>query len=585
MPNPPRKWRGKCEDGIVCNNKLIGAKSLIDGFSPIDEEGHGTHTSSTAAGNFVENANFFGQASGTSAGIAPRAHVAMYRVCYTIGCPEASMVAGMEAAIDDGVDVMSMSIGGPTLPYHNDTIAIGTFAAMKKGILVSCSAGNSGPYEASMSNDAPWILTVAASTIDRSFRATVVLGNEDEFDGEMINQPKDFPSKQFPLIFLGYENKDAAYCDEKPLQNRTDVVKGKIVVCLSSSFSDQQMGINVRDAGGVGMILINEIKHGYTILADAFDVPTSQVSYAAGQQILTYLNSTTNPTASLVFNGTILGVKEAPMIAFFSSRGPNRQSPGILKPDITGPGVNILAAWKASVDNLTQDNVAFNVISGTSMSCPHLSGVASLIKSYHPDWSPAAIKSAIMTTAYTKGLDGNPIRDEKKQPAILLALGSGHVNPLKAEDPGLVYDIQPDDYIAYLCGLYPDEQVRMIVQSQVECSSIEIIQEAQLNYPSFSIKLGSDKKSYSRTVTNVGKATSTYELILENGSEVDINVSPTKLVFTEVNQKLTYTVTFTHSRRHNDNVAPLRHSNQSGEAAIIWTDGNHSVRSPIYFQR
>ncbi|KAL3621617.1 Subtilisin-like protease 1 [Castilleja foliolosa] len=104
------------------------------------------------------------------------------------------------------------------------------------------------------------------------------------------------------------------------------------------------------------------------------------------------------------------------MMASFSSRGPSMQSPGILKPDITGPGLNILAAWNEVVDNSTENiDVAFNIISGTSMSCPHLSGVAALLKSSHPDWSPAAIKYAIMTTTHTTGLDGNPIRDEKKE--------------------------------------------------------------------------------------------------------------------------------------------------------------------------
>ncbi|PWA35410.1 peptidase S8, subtilisin-related protein [Artemisia annua] len=168
MGPPPKKWKGKCEVA-GCNNKLIGVRSFITNGtgSMLDEEGHGTHTSSTAAGNFVAGANALGNDNGTAAGMAPFAHLAMYKVCDENGCSESDIVAAMDAAVDDGVDVLSLSLGGGSIPFYIDGIAIGAFAATQKGIFVSCSAGNEGPFNASLSNEAPWILTVGASTVDR----------------------------------------------------------------------------------------------------------------------------------------------------------------------------------------------------------------------------------------------------------------------------------------------------------------------------------------------------------------------------------------------------------------------------------
>ncbi|KAJ0911461.1 putative cucumisin [Helianthus annuus] len=165
VPAPPSTWKGKCEVA-GCNNKLIGLRSFVHGISPMDEDGHGTHTSSTAAGNSVDNANVFGMANGTASGMAPLAHLAMYKVC-TDDCLLSDILAGMDAAIKDGVNVMSLSLGGDQLPFHEDSMAIGAFNAMQKGIFVSFAAGNEGPLDSSLSNEAPWMLTVGASTIDR----------------------------------------------------------------------------------------------------------------------------------------------------------------------------------------------------------------------------------------------------------------------------------------------------------------------------------------------------------------------------------------------------------------------------------
>ncbi|KAL7596665.1 hypothetical protein Lser_V15G30540 [Lactuca serriola] len=580
IPPPSSKWKGKCEVA-GCNNKLIGLRNF-DSFSktPIDEDGHGTHTSSTAAGSQVHNANVFGNANGTAIGMAPLAHVAMYKVCSS-GCSGSAIAAGMDAAIEDGVDVLSLSLGGGPSHFYDDVIATGAFVAMQKGIFVSCSAGNGGPRTSSLSNEAPWILTVGASTIDRRIRTTVYLGNKKLFDGEAINQPKDFDHKLRPLVYHAKDTISAAYCLNGSLDHID--VKGKVVLCDQGSSSGLDKSMVVKAAGGAAMILANHKIFGETTIIEPNVIPASIVGYAEGVQIKNYLNSTTSPVATILFRGTIVGIDTAPEVASFSSRGPNLESPGILKPDIIGPGVNILASWPISIDNNTKTKATFNVISGTSMSCPHLAGIAALLKSEHPDWSPAAIKSAMMTTASQVNLKGHAIVDQKDARFIhadVFTIGAGHIKPSKSNDPGLVFDIQPNDYIPYLCGLgYTPIQIEMITKKKVSCS--KTIPEAQLNYPSFvvSLKKG-DTKTYSRTVTNVGMANSTYtigEISVPHGVKAEVASFSQELMFTAVHHKLTYNITFTRD-------STIEVKGHYGQGHMTWVSGKYSVRTPFAFK-
>ncbi|KAL0307479.1 UNVERIFIED_CONTAM: Subtilisin-like protease SBT1.5 [Sesamum angustifolium] len=322
------------------------------------------------------------------------------------------------------------------------------------------------------------------------------------------------------------------------------------------------------------MILIDEERQGFSTSADSHVLPATNVNYEDGLKILAYINSSSSPTATIVFKGTVIGDKNSPMVASFSSRGPSISSPGILKPDILGPGVNILAAWPTSIENNTNTKNNFNVISGTSMSCPHLSGVAALIKSAHPDWSPAAIKSAMMTTADTMNLGNRPILDERHLPADVFATGAGHVNPTGANDPGLVYDIEPHDYEAYLCGLnYTSREIFIVLQRHLNCSSNSRVHEGQLNYPSFSIRSGSSEQTFTRTVTNVGEASSSYTVEVVSPRGINVAVRPQTLNFSELNQKLTYEITF----RRSENAG----TNTVSHGYIVWKSAKHSVRSPI----
>lgn len=469
--------------------------------------------------------------------------------------------------------MLSLSIG-VSVPFFDDGIAVGAFGAIQKGVFVSCSAGNSGPVNASLSKEAPWILTVGASTMDRSIRATALLENNGEFDGESLFQPKSFPRTLLPLVYAGMNgDQNAALCAPGSLNN-TDL-RGKVVLCeRGGQIARFAKGHTVKDAGGAAMILMNEETDGYSTLADAHVLPASHVSFSAGQAIKAYINSMSTPVAMILFKGTVIGGQDAPAITSFSSRGHSLSSPGILKPDIIGPGVSILAAWPISLENNTNKKSTFNVISGTSMSCPHLSGIAALQRRAHPDWSPAAIKSAIMTTANLLNVNNDLILDERMLPADVFATGAGHVNPSRATDPGLIYDIQPVDYVPYLCGLgYTDKEIAIIVRDPVTCASVSSIPEAQLNYPSFSLQLGSASKTYTRTVTNIGKASSTYYIDIGLIPGVDVYVQPGTLNFTEVKQKLTYHISFGRSDKSINNIYV--------QGAITWVSKEHRVRSPI----
>ncbi|WVZ57431.1 hypothetical protein U9M48_007817 [Paspalum notatum var. saurae] len=585
---PPKGWNGTCEFKAVaagnggCNNKIIGARAFGSAAvnstaPPVDDAGHGTHTASTAAGNFVENANVRGNADGTASGMAPHAHLAVYKVCTRSRCSIMDIIAGLDAAVRDGVDVLSFSIGAYSgTQFNYDPIAIAAFKAMERGIFVSCAAGNAGPDPGTVGNGAPWMLTVAAGTMDRAIRTNVRLGNGEEFHGESLFQPSNNSAAgPLPLVYPGADGFDASR-DCSVL--RGSEVAGKVVLCESRGLSGRvEAGQTVAAYGGAGMVVMNRAADGYTTFADAHVLPASHISYDAGSRILAYLNSTPNATASIEFRGTVIGSYPSPAVTFFSSRGPSKASPGILKPDITGPGMNILAAWAPS-DSHTEfadggAGLSFFVESGTSMSTPHLSGIAALLKSLHPDWSPAAIKSAMMTTSDAVDRTGLPIKDEQYRHATFYAMGAGYVNPALAFDPGLVYDLAADDYIPYLCGLgLGDDGVTEIAHRPVACAGLRSITEAELNYPSLVVNLLSQPITVNRTVTNVGKPNSVYTAVVDMPKDVSVTVQPPTLRFTELKEKQSFTVTVRWAGQ--PNVA-------GAEGNLKWVSDDYIVRSPL----
>jgi subtilisin family serine protease len=404
---PPAKWKGTCQNStnITCNNKIIGARYYRssglflpeDLVSPRDSNGHGTHTASTAAGGLVSSVSLNGLAGGTARGGVPSARIAVYKICWETGCSNADILAAFDDAIADGVDIISLSVGGSfPRPYFRDSIAIGSFHAMKNGILTSNSAGNEGPEQGTITNFSPWSLSVAASTIDRKFLNNVQLGNNMVYQGVSIDT---FEANTYPIIYGGdapnraanYTSSLSRFCFNNSLDS--NLVRGKIVLCEGISSGRTELL-----AGAAGAVFYDDEDKD---LPRLFPLPATHLHEKDGIHILNYVNITSNPTATISKSNEV-AEPLAPFVASFSSRGPNPVSPDIMTPDITAPGVAILAAWPPIAPYSTTPSdkrtTLYNIRSGTSMSCPHATAVAAYIKSFHPSWSPAAIKSAIMTT-------------------------------------------------------------------------------------------------------------------------------------------------------------------------------------------
>ncbi|KAH7672176.1 Peptidase S8 subtilisin-related protein [Dioscorea alata] len=590
MPPPPKKWKGKCQfrKQGYCNNKLIGAISFQKGRSPAPRDqktnGHGTHCAGIAAGSMVPDADVRGLAKGTASGVAPRAHLAIYQTCTKTSCSSTDTLKAMDQAIDDGVDVLSISLG-PALgqrqsPYYLDNMAIGAFSAIRKGLVASFPAGNSGPDFSSIENDEPWALTVGASSHDRRAKATVKLGDGTEIIGETGYQDNNF-NATLPLVFPSVLGQNGTAGCKKDSFDNVDV-KGKIVICYIYGGTFIDMGVNVKNAGGAAMIITDTFREGSTTFSDVHVLPVAHVDDPGLKKIIRYLRSNPNPNATITFGGTTFGARPSPTIPYFSSRGPSLLNGGILKPDIVGPGVNVLSAWpkKPGLGPKPPPGSYFNFLSGTSMATPHLAGVAALLKSTHKNWSPAAIKSAIMTTADRLDRDLKPITDDyngTRDTANLIDLGAGQVNPQAADDPGLVYDIKPFNYIQYLCGIgYSDANVSTIAGRQIQCANLVKINAEDLNYPSISVTLDPKvKKSIIRQLTNVvDGGTEVYHAVVEDPKGISVDVSPNTLRFSRLDQKRKFTIEF-------KVIGMPLSQGETAQGQLLWISPKHEVRSPI----
>ncbi|XP_035540674.1 subtilisin-like protease SBT5.3 isoform X2 [Juglans regia] len=513
----PSKWKGICQNetdaGFHCNRKLIGARYFNKGYAavagslnssfdtPRDNDGHGSHTLSTAGGNFVAGASIYSFGKGTAKGGSPKARVAAYKVCWPpVGgneCFDADIIAAFDMAIHDGVDVLSVSLGGQPTPFFNDSVAIGSFHAVKHGIVVVCSAGNSGPKDGTVSNAAPWQITVGASTMDRQFRSNVILGNSMRLEGESLSSTVLGSKKFYPLV---------------------------------SAADTKAANASAEDA---------------------------------------------SPKAYITRATTVLGTKPAPFMAAFSSKGPSTIAPEILKPDITAPGVSVIAAYTEAQGPTNQifdeRRVQFNSVSGTSMSCPHVSGIVGLLKTLHPTWSPAAIRSAIMTTAETQDNRREPILNASYDKATPFSYGAGHVLPNSAMDPGLVYDLSINDYLDFICALgYNETQVSMFSDNPYKCS--KLISLANLNYPSITIAKLSDSITVTRTLKNVGSP-GTYRAHIQEPSGILVIVKPESLKFMKVDEEKSFNITLM--------VRKATASEDYVFGRLIWSDEKHFVKSPI----
>ncbi|KAL7604220.1 hypothetical protein Lser_V15G14936 [Lactuca serriola] len=523
----PARWKGECQGGtnFTCNRKIIGARYYGIEYSVRDMHGHGTHVASTIAGSQVNKASYYGVAQGTARGGVPSARLAVYKAC-DVDCNMRDILTALDDAISDGVDIISISVGSnDPIEFTSDPIAIGAFHAMQRDILTVNAAGNAGPGLYTVTGDAPWIFAVAASNTDRRIVTKVLLGDGTILMGNSINA---FPSsnEELPLLYgkqvtSECSENEASYCHARCLDG--SLVEQKVVLCDVDSHTN-----SLKAAGAIGCIVPN---HGNNV-SEVGPLPIAALNTNDINLVKTYQNSRKKPKVQ-IFKSEAINHQVAPLVASFSSRGPSKFIFDIIKPDITAPGVEILAAYSPMASPfhtyIDKSSVKYNIPSGTSMACPHVAAAAAFVKSFHPNWSPSAIKSALMTTAWEMNL--NRSLDAE------FAYGFGHIDPHKAKDPGLVYDTSKEDYHKIWCNIS-----QRILNTTCDAN----LTLRQLNYPSMAVQVDVNSAfvvSFPRTVINVGKANSTYVASIKGSTKFDIIVDPNILHFTTLNQRISFVVT------------------------------------------
>ncbi|MCD0484298.1 S8 family serine peptidase [Streptacidiphilus sp. ASG 303] len=574
-----RHWKGSCDPGeeapVSCSNKVIGARYYHQGVTPVaaeylsprDHGGHGTHTASTAAGDAGVEAVVNGTPAGEAGGVAPAARLAVYKACWTVdadgnqACATADTVAAVDQAVADGVDVLNYSVSGSTSSVVN-SVEAAFYNAAHAGVFVAAAAGNSDTGRAgTVAHDAPWVTTVAASTHDRRYRTVLTLGDGSTLTG--VGTGAAVPSA--PLADAAAAAADgadpalAAQCRSGSLDpGRT---AGRIVVCERGGNDRTDKSRAVREAGGVGMVLRNTAD-GDTLEADFHHVPTVHLDRADGDRAAAYART---PGATAALSASEAWSAPAPAMAPFSAVGPAVAGGGdLLKPDLTAPGVDVLAGTAPD----SADGNGFGTMSGTSVAAPHVAGIAALLLSRHPKWSPAEVKSALMTTAYRTDNRGAPIPDAGGRPATPFAYGAGHVDPDAALDPGLVYRADWKDWQKYVCAVGQ----RLPAGTGAEgCDGVERIQASDLNSPSVAVGALAGTRTVVRKVYNVGAADAVYTARVEAPPGFTASVSPPVLAV-GAGEGARYKVVLTRT------TAPL---DTWAFGSLTWTDGVHAVRSPV----
>ncbi|MFG6468099.1 S8 family serine peptidase [Roseateles sp. BYS87W] len=608
----PASFSGTCVAGPGidpakhCNNKLIGIRHFNAGFKQSGQTlhwtdfpdsgrdsvggatghgGHGDHTASTAAGNANVTAIVNGLALGQASGVAPRARVASYKVCWTYDNPAATdgtgsqnscytsdSVSAIDRAVADGVNVINFSISGSQTSV-NDPVEQAFYRAALAGVFVAASAGNSGPGTA-VAHVSPWLTTVGASTHDRAFSGDATLGNGAKYTGSSLTQGSvaaGTPMIRAEDAGLG-GNASLCFSDAAAAAAASQVtldpakVTGKIVVCTRGTNARVDKSLAVKNAGGVGMVLVD---NGAGPVAEAHSVPTVHVSAADGALIKTYAQ-TAGATGAV--SNFYIGTTAAPFMANFSSRGPNQGDSNVMKPDLTAPGVDIIAQVTPALNQADRDAVANGTLvpgaawasyQGTSMSSPHVAGLALLLKQAHPTWGPGAIKSALMTTAYSTLNDGVAGLSNGLLP---WSQGAGHVQPNVATDPGLVYNAGKNDWVKYQCKVN-----RAAVSPASDCTTIGTLGETyELNLPSITVGTVVGSVNVPRTVTNVGATTATYTPAISLPG-FTTTVTPASLTLAP-GASASFTVKITPTTAA---------EGVWSYGQLVWTDGSHNVRIPV----
>lgn len=486
---------------FVCNNKLIGARRFMATYDAVvgllpgeftsarDDNGHGSHTATTAAGNRQVSASMYGRSFGTVSGIAPRARVMAYKVCGDQGCFSSDSVAAVDAAIVDGVDVINFSISGGADPY-SDAVSLAFLDAYNAGVFVAASAGNSGPAPNTVDHREPWTATVAASTTSRQFESVLTLASSNgaslTLRGASVTPGVASPTPVFvPAVDVLCQGPFAP-----------GSLSGKVVVCRRGVNARVDKSYQVSLGGAVGMILYNPSLQG--LATDSHFVPSVQLEVDAGNALTAFLAA--NPNVSARMTDGAAAPAQGDVMAVFSSRGGTALSLGIAKPDVTAPGVQILAAdtpQAATVEGGIPGQL-FQAIQGTSMSSPHVAGAAALLVAQHPTWTPGQVKSALMTTATPLVVkeDGATVADP-------FDMGSGRIDLSKAGDPGLLFDETGANYVALQSSLWT------------------------ANYPSLYVPAFLGAITVQRTVLNTRNATRDWKLSVTGPADLKVSVPTT----------------------------------------------------------
>jgi subtilisin family serine protease len=560
------------------STKLVGAQYFVEGFgetnigtpeaddeylSPRDGDGHGSHTGSTAVGEYGVSTEIDGRDFGDISGVAPEAKLSVYKACWTgnepdttddDGCATLDLIAAIDAATKDGVDVINFSIGGGAAASTYDVIDDYFLGAAAAGIFVSASAGNSGPSAVTADHGAPWYTTVAASTIP-DYEGTVELGNGSKYVGASITVTE--PVGPAPFVEAADVAKstatpaDAARCVTGTLD--PTLAAGAIVLCDRGGNDRVAKSATVEAAGGVGMVLVNPPASANDVDNDFHSVPTVHIATAAYDAVHAYANTEGATATLLPGHDPDVAATPVPQLADFSSRGPVlADGSDILKPDIAAPGVSILAA----AANAEGAEPTFEFLSGTSMAAPHITGLAALYLSKNPEATPAEIKSAMMTSASDLlDAEGDAYQDPFGQ-------GAGQVEPRDFLEPGLIYDADVPDYIGYLVGLgyYTEADF-----------GIPGIDASDLNQPSISIGDLLGSQTVTRTVRAEEAGTYTASVDLPG---YDVKVEP-ETFSVAAGESKDFTVTFTR------NDAPL---DEWATGFLTWTSSDEdaaAVRSPL----
>ncbi|MGH9272437.1 MAG: S8 family serine peptidase, partial [Ilumatobacteraceae bacterium] len=529
-----------------------------------DYDGHGTHTASTAAGNRDVPASIFGIDRGVVSGIAPRARVIAYSACGNLGCVTSDLVASIDQAVVDGVDVINYSIGGGA--SLTDPADIAFLFAADANVWVAASASNDGPGPETVGGPAsvPWLTAVGASTHDRTFANAARTGDGRIVTGASITPGTGGTKALVDAAALGNE-----LCESTKPFNAD--ITGQIALCLRGGNARVDKSLAVFNAGGAGMILYNP-NDAQALVTDNHWVASTHVDYTSGLAVKAYIASAGAGATASITAGARVGAQGSVM-ADFSSRGPNPVAPDIIKPDITAPGVNVLAGNTPTPANGSAPGQLFQSISGTSMSSPHVAGLYALLRQAHPEWTAAMAKSAIMTTARQ-----DVVKEDLSTPADPFDMGAGHIDPAGRPDragsvfsPGLVYDAGLFEYFGFLCGA----DSSAFANPEGTCGALEAggipTTPRDLNLASIGAAEVAGTATVTRTVTSVADRRTNFNVRVDAPDGFDVRVEPRQLRL-QPGESATYTVTFTNTGAPAD---AWRYG------SLTWRGGGHEVRSPI----